>query len=403
MNISPALMANTHSAGVVESRIGLPDAREFSSQLTIGQIIKGRVLLHYDGDRYLVAFDGRERIVDSNVPLSTGDLLRGRVIAIGDRVELQRLPNDRDDRVPPAVAKEQIDDLSVRRRTSAPAADVDAFFARYQADLSKDGREALVRMMLSAPDRNSVLLAGLTLAKLGLPQNEVLLQAITTALKKSPAAQPVDASERLRNLVSGPELVTQLKELVRQTLAPSTPESDPLSPANGRAAPQVAQSGTAQDSSMKGDRQATSQLGNLLLNAQSGGSIGHKFGTLPLLVNDRLVEVDVAVFEHEREANGRSDVRHRALVFVLNLQTLGRVEVAATVVEDRLRVRIGSEKAESATWISRHAEALREALTGAGWAVDEVAYETLGAQTSNASARSVIENVIARDSVNRLV
>ena len=44
---------------------------ELPSALSLGQIVKARVLKHYEGARYLVSLEGRERVVDSSVPLST--------------------------------------------------------------------------------------------------------------------------------------------------------------------------------------------------------------------------------------------------------------------------------------------------------------------------------------------
>src|SRR4051812_30947362 len=64
---------------------------DFAGKLQLGQIIKGRVLRHYEGGRYAVDFDGREKVVDSVVPLQTGDVLHGKVIGLGERVELERV------------------------------------------------------------------------------------------------------------------------------------------------------------------------------------------------------------------------------------------------------------------------------------------------------------------------
>ena len=49
--------------------------RDFLSTLTMGQIIKGRVLRHYEGSRYGVEFGGQERVVDSAIALRSGDVI----------------------------------------------------------------------------------------------------------------------------------------------------------------------------------------------------------------------------------------------------------------------------------------------------------------------------------------
>jgi hypothetical protein len=89
-------------------------------KLTLGQIIKGRVLRSYEGQRYLMHFEGQERIVDSAVPLRTGDILHGRVIGLGERIELQRVavqPDDapsQDDAAEPARPRADLADPSLR-------------------------------------------------------------------------------------------------------------------------------------------------------------------------------------------------------------------------------------------------------------------------------------------------
>ena len=401
MNISPTVAALPQQNVSTEPKFALPDSREFASGLTIGQIIKGRVLLQYEDSRYLVAFDGRERVVDSSVPLETGEILRGRVIATGDRLELQRLPDDRDGDLSSLPVKAK--GVAEGRAPAAFPTELDAFFARYRAELPADGRDVLVRMLRASPDRNLVMLAALTIAKLGLPQNQALLQAVTATLKKIPVADSAPPADGAVTLPAGVELTAQLRELVRQALSAPSGLNESARFAESQMAGTLQGSTQRDDTNKAMGKPATSQLASLVLNAQSGGSVAHRVGTLPLIVNDRLVEVDIAVFDHNRDGSARSDTRHRALVFVLNLKHLGLVEVAATVVDDRLRIRIGAGSSESASRLSVHSAALRDTLAEAGWAVDDVVYETLAPRTSNSAVRSVIEHVISQDSVNRLV
>ena len=86
------------SAALPGSRGG--DADAFRAALKLGEIIRGRVMRSLGEGRYSVSFHGQERIVDSAIPLRTDDILHGRVIALGDRVELQRV------RTEPAQAAE---------------------------------------------------------------------------------------------------------------------------------------------------------------------------------------------------------------------------------------------------------------------------------------------------------
>jgi uncharacterized membrane protein len=396
MSIAPLHTAFAYPNGATGARIAVPDGQEFARTLTIGQMIKGRVLLQYDSGRYLVAFDGRERVVDSSVPLRTGDLLRGRVVALGDRVEIERMPDEPGDAksMQEAVQTSAIPEIRTQ---------VDAFFARYAAHLPPEGRDLLIRMLNRMADPNLLLLSAVSLAKLGLPQNQQMLQAVLAALKSIPQNNSAQVPEKVATLGAGPEMVTQVRDLVRQALS---------TPSGGLELTNLAQSDEAsvspqeqQGEGMQGEsgKWPSGEIGNHILNAQSGGSISHRIGTLPLIVSDRLVEVSVAVFEQGRDTRQGSATQHRALVFVLHLDRLGLVEVSCTVTGDRLRIRIGAQNPESSTWMSGNSGALQEALLSAGWSVDEIVYEILEARDSNVAVRSIVEHVIAQDSVNRLV
>src|SRR3954462_14554697 len=67
---------------------------DFAAKLTLGQIIKGRVLRAYEGGRYLMDFYGQQKVVDSAMPLRVGDVIHGRVVGLGEHVELQRVQLD---------------------------------------------------------------------------------------------------------------------------------------------------------------------------------------------------------------------------------------------------------------------------------------------------------------------
>src|SRR6185503_18645693 len=109
---------------------------ELPSALSLGQIVKARVLKHYEGGRYLVSLEGRERVVDSSVPLSTGELVRGRVVAVGDRIELQPLP--------PAVGEDTFQ-ATLQEKVDEPADPLTATFAQFGLQLDEPTRAVVLR------------------------------------------------------------------------------------------------------------------------------------------------------------------------------------------------------------------------------------------------------------------
>jgi hypothetical protein len=64
------------------------EADPFRAALRLGEIIRGRVMRSLGEGRYAVNFQGHERVVDSTIPLRSEEILHGRVVAVGDRVEL---------------------------------------------------------------------------------------------------------------------------------------------------------------------------------------------------------------------------------------------------------------------------------------------------------------------------
>ncbi len=114
------------------SAISFAGGGDFASKLTLGQIIKGRVLRSYEGGRYLVDFAGQQKVVDSAVPLSSNEVIVGRVIGLGEQVELQRI-NANVAPPGPAVTAQAPSALPVSGKSAELIA---GLFGRFQAELT---------------------------------------------------------------------------------------------------------------------------------------------------------------------------------------------------------------------------------------------------------------------------
>jgi hypothetical protein len=363
-------------------------------ELSLGQIVKARVLRHYDeggGGRYLVSLEGRERVVDSSVPLKTGEIVRGRVVALGDRIELQPLAEENAAAAPVAAPK-----------PDAPTDELAAAFAGAGLKLDDEARSALTRALRGAEDPQSLLLSALTLAKIGLPLDPSLMNAIQTLLRKHPAAEPLAEPAEAFALSSGPTLPAQLREAVKTALARSETASSVDTPA----APVDLSGAGAQDRQAPGDGgsgNGSGQLGQWVLNAQTGGSVLHRVGTLPLIIGGRLIEVDVALFEQDARRAKQGEARSRHLVFVLNTEGFGGVEVSARLVNSHVRVRFKSDRNATLDFLAGRQNELRRQLTQLGWVVDEIAYEPKADDEGNPAYRAVVDHVISQGSLDRSV
>ena len=220
MSVAPAdMQASAARALLIQADAALAD------KLVLGQVIQGLVLRHYDGSRYLVRFLGHERVVESATPLKPNEIFFGRVTMLRDRIELERL--ERDAPAPLARASAQaLEEPWVALGSGQAAQVIEELFQRYRGTLEPSAAERLRRLVGRAPRPERMALAGLVLAKAGLPLVAPLAQSLYALLDSR----------------SG-------------ELAPlAQPESWPP--------------------------------GQWVLNAQTGGSVGHRAGTLRLEAGD---------------------------------------------------------------------------------------------------------------------
>jgi hypothetical protein len=423
MSVQSVGLADSPVSTAASARLFLPGAQAFADSLNIGQIIQGRVLREYEGNRYLVAFGTDERVVDSSIPLTPGEILHGRVVGLGDRVELQRVfARDRE----AATQQVSASEARVGRTANDQGAMVDALFQRYQIPLSEDDRATLLRAIRNAGDGEAMSLAGAMLGKLGLPQTGVLLDALYRAQRVQTNAPPaVSDREPLPEVLAVPAqqvaewqtssirslagLLGQIAELNSQSERSALPASSgqasasdgPLS-SGGRGSPSGRARGKELSNGQPRDT-AQSALAQRILNAQTGGVVSHRSGYLPLLVGGKLVEVSFALFEQQRPATPAGGLQHRQVAFSLRTERFGQVDVVARITGDHVRVQLLTGSDENASEASRYAGELTEALTGSGWNVDEIAYGLRAPTGQDATVRSVIEHVISLDSLNRLV
>lgn len=419
-NVSLGVSAGLRAG--VSSRFFLPGASEFAAGLNLGQIIKGKVLRQYEGDRYLVNFNGHERIVDSGVPLTTGELIHGRVIGLGERVELQRVhaADGNDAQVPKpgdagTAAEATVGDVLPQQR-------LDVYATRYRADLSSADKTVLMRATHIAADADAMALVGVMLNKLGLAQSPDLLWPLYRALQREDAASAAlfNSNEipQLDTVSSTPAALAAaaVRELAATLLRQMQPSAEPQSrddtvPLSADGPPAAAQNAAALglmgSKPVRGDTGQDDtdprRLAHRMLNVQTGGAVAHRLGTVPLLLGNRLIEVDLAFFEQREDHTVLAPTKHRKVVFSLHTDHLGQVEITANVSGPHVRVQIITDDHSATGEVSAHVNDLRTALAAGNWKVDEVVYQTRQAGSRNGVVRAVVEHVIRQDSLNSLV
>ncbi len=365
----------------------------FNLTLRLGQVLKGKVLRHYEGTRYSVAFNGQERVVDSTVPMRVGDTVSGRVVAIDDKVHLQRIA----DSVSGGDAKR-----SVR---AVPSDELSALFARYQVDLTQQQHRKLITLIRAYGGSRQIAPSALVLHKLGLPQHPELIQAVHEVFTstRTPGNFNVASGPQVpcADVPAGPAaIVAELSGLLQRMsddIADAvTTDTTDLSPdLNG---------GQDRDAS---DREQW-QLGQWLLNIQGEGSLAHRFLRFPIWLDDRMVEVSMAVFSQlDSQQDGPSDaaeaapLRHRKAVFSLQTDNLGFVEVEALVADRHLRLTVNVEHQRAAEQLAGKLSELTAALTAHDWKVDEIRYGIR--DEASGVVDSLFEHHVSPDSLSCLL
>ncbi len=398
MKIDPLLASLSRAAGAPQLLL-FPGDADFGATLALGQIIKGRVLRGYEGQRYLVDFDGQQKIVDSSVPLRTDEIIRGRVVGLGEQVQLQRLgaepASPSTNEAAPQPGAPALSDKAART--------VAELFERYVGKLGAEQWQALQRLVARSPQPDQAALAGLILNKLGLQIAPDFFKAVSATIGRAEEAGlfalPPKAIVLATDSVPADQSSTLALAALLNRFLVDVPEVRFRTPPRAEGEDgQGIDEGLAQDD-------VDYDLARWILNAQTGGAVAHRIATLPLLVDGELVELDVALFEQsaDREPSQQHGLRHREVVLALSTEALGRVEIRAVLAGGHVRVQIIAGDGGTSQFMSTHAERLAAELQEIGWQVDELRYETRAANDANGVVRSLVEHVISPGSVSRLV
>jgi len=360
--------------------------------LTLGQMLEGRVTRAFQGGRYLMEFNGQERVVDSAVPLQQGDVLRGRVVALGEQVVLEKMVT-----APQGQTRQEAADAAIPAwlmRQDDPQA-----LRLYQrhADALDPAQWRSLAQLASSHGAERAILSALTIHHIGLPLHAVALQALTHALAGKPllgqSQQGLTATVAMPGAVPGPR--NQLVDTDASLLAKAVEHE---LGANREALFGEPAGDPAQDHNGEADRQAGSwwaALARHLLNVQPPGAMAHRMMSLPLCIDGRLVEFRIALFDESDQAELQPELKQRTLRIALDLDSLGKVELTARAVDRHIGIDLLAGSADGAEMLGSHHGQLGSALAALGWTVDGVRYGVAPHGEDDPVVRSVMERVVA--------
>lgn len=382
---------------------------ELSATLTRGDILKGKVLRQYDSNRYGVDFGGKERVVDSAVPLKLGEMIQGRVLAVDEKVHLQRIVGG---------ALQESPDGGVRNLAglSQDGLSIGDITARFLKGITADQRAALSRLSASAGIEQTVVRSALVISKLGLPLEPEFVRAVLAVFRQDQSkAIPVNPEQTLATVGDGVsvrapsgELVAALASAIQNIGDVSERENfQSINEAiDGRSDISGSEGGSPDgDSGKQHDEHSAWRLGHWLLNAQDESSVGHKYLVFPVWLGERLVEVEIALFAQRDQAKGNQQgdpVKTSRIALSLTMDQLGKVDILLHAAERRLRFSASAESEAAADELAQYLPRLRESLNDYGWAIDEASYSTRRNAGSEA-LELISHHFVAQDSLSQLM
>lgn len=380
---------------------------DFTSTMTIGQVIKGKVLRHYEGGGYLVSFNGQEKVVDSAIPLTSGEIIRGRIVGLGEQVQLHRLRDDAD----MSRKSEHSNSASISSANVTPREKVILeLFNRYNMPLSTIDIAIMTKVIRTRSEIEIIAMSGLILRKVGLSLTPELLRAVTRVLHgdKGPT-------------VSTETEVPQLSYNVNPDVSDSRVSIEALAAFLIR----YVQADRKEYDLRKSEQQCEDNaseisipgisideeeidwtewlLGRWILNVQSEGAVAHRVIDFPLWFDNKLLEVRMALFSQQKNTGHSNGLRFQRIAFALDTESLGHVEIILTASNRNLRLAIAAKKESAVNIMAAYMQDLQLMLIQYGWTTDEISYLLKDEDDLDAPMRTVAEHHITQDSLNRLI
>ena len=402
------------------SRIGSGDTQliygqdkdQWLKSIVAGQILKGRVLRVYADNKYGVDFGGQERIVDSAVPLSRGDLLTGRVVGISEHTVSMKIVSN-------AVSDVSKNDQKVVAKQAEYKSSVVIEADKFNINLNQLQESAIVKASNQSVNATVAIRVGLYLAKLGLPITSELVRAVTYRILDSHDPSTLVFDKEVPELTSSIAILETLQSNSAQTLenlkdsflhdfylGNKQVDFNELSESESDARLQLENQtnknnfNNNNNENEMADEKRLRELFSRIFNVSNGSHAQHRFQTLPIIIDGKLIEFDVAFFDQLAQGSTNLVLKSRCLKFSLKTE-FGLLNLEARVVNNRLDISFSSESDYLLSQIEQHDLNLNVSLTDAGWLVNNIKYKKT--DDEEAAAYNIIKHVLEQNSLDIVV
>jgi len=333
------------------------------------------------------------------------------VVSTTDKLELQQISSLSDTQSTQMPAGGSQTSLS----NAADVSDVAAQASFYKSNLTSSELAILQQAVDAASDKEVMTLSGLFLNKRGVSISTASLQQLyalqqgkittvgTQDLEDSKPqtffAPTVSELGRLFKGLLHSDKQTSSSQAVTDDSSAESGNVQQLQSNSSMAGAIAAQvfAGSGQDAGQKNDQQSQRWLLELMNDADAIGN-GVRYGTVPVLVDGKLIELELVMFQHRQADNGNEPIRR--LTMSINTSTLGTVSITAEGLNNRLLVNISADSTDHVEALGGYASEVRELAARFGWNVDTLTYQVQS--KSQTLARRVVEYVVRQGAIDHV-
>jgi hypothetical protein len=381
--------------------------KDFGDSLRMGQVLYGKVMRAEDAGGYVIDYGGgRHLLVESTSRLTPGEVLRGRVVEVGERVVIQRMPAQSSPETEQPDAARLLSRLEAAGGFVSP--ELKAFVVQHFALFTPAVWGELLATAGRGSDATEMMKALAFLKKLGIEDPRALSVPLLNYLNRPEVwsafgNEKVVMAEAIAYDAETPIARDAIPQLAAEIAQRSEATGQLLSELLGRDAPRDA---SQAEGSQQGDA-GRDQFGGVmrwLLNAQDDEAVSHRYMVLPFAINGELVEVEMTLFDQPRERQVRDGHQERTVLISLATEMLGTVGLKVREVDRHLSLDFSSDSEIGLDGLAAGRGALERVLDGMGYWLDRVEYSRRDAKSICSSLReSISEWSLSTDSLSVLV
>lgn len=413
--ITGAIQALT-GAGTSQTLLLTPDPT-LRNDLKPNTVLSGKVQSNLGDGKYLVSFIGKDYVVESTSLLKADEIIHGRVIGVGDKIELQRIYQEKASADKQSIKQQNWQLLYESGKSGFRMAEV---LQNYRVTLSADEQLSLLNFLKGSGEAEAVALTSVVLNKVGLKVSDsslkILYPILSSSLNQKFTLQEITAHidfETSSGAVTDSKTISELSAFIASVVSefPEVFQKSKINSENIKEELLAAENDFSNtDNDLNTNNGESSQDKNMydfdarrvLLNSQSDGTVSHRIAVIPFIINEKLIEVDVAFFSQRHHHASDNSIVYKKIVLSLNLDMLGKIDVEIALANRNARVKINSDKNIITEEMVKYMPQLKADLEVQKIKIDELSYETTVSNDLGNVINSVVNHYVTQDSLSRI-